>query len=239
VPRAPAPPKTIPLPAGLPAPVERFYRQVYGERAPLITSAVISGRGTLRPVGGITFPARFRFAHEAGRSYRHYFETTIFGLPVMKVNEYFVDGKGRMELPWGVEEGERIDQGANLSLWAETVATLPAILLADARVRWEPIDDATALLVVPFGATEERFVARFDPATGRLWLLESMRYKGAAGVKTLWLNESREWARLGDYMLPTVGSATWGDDGRPWLVFTFEDVAYNVDVDTSLEAQGP
>jgi hypothetical protein len=239
VPRAPMPPETIPLPAGLPAPVARYYRLVYGERVPVITSAVISGRGTLRPIAGITFPARFRFTHDAGRNYRHYFETTIFGVPVMKVNEYYVDGTGRMEMPWGIEEGQKIDQGANLSLWAEKAAMLPATLLADERVRWEPVDDATALLVVPFGTAEERFVARFDPATGRMWLLESMRYKSATGEKTLWLNQSSGWATLGGYMLPTIGSATWGDDGRPWLVLTIEDVAYNVEVDTSRAARGP
>ena len=55
-------PETVPLPAGLPAPVERFYRQTYGGRVPVITSAVITGRATLRPVpGGPAFPARFRF----------------------------------------------------------------------------------------------------------------------------------------------------------------------------------
>jgi Family of unknown function (DUF6544) len=239
VPQPPAPLKTIPLPTGLPAPVARFYRQVYGERMPLIRSAVISGRGTMRPVSGITFPARFRFTHEAGRNYRHYFETTVFGVPVMQVNEYFVGGTGRMELPWGVEAGQQIDQGANLSLWAETISMLPAAVLADARVRWEPIDDATARFVVPFGAAEERLVAHFDPATGRLRLLESMRYKGAAGVKTLWLNELQGWATLGGYTFPTSSSVTWGDDGKPWLVFTIEDVAYNVDVNMSLAAKGP
>jgi hypothetical protein len=235
----PVAPETIPLPEGLPAPVERFYHQVYGERVPLIRTAVISGRGTMRPIGGITFPMRFRFTHEAGRNYRHYMEATIFGLPLMKANEYYVDGKGRLELPWGVEEGAQIDQGANQSLWAETVATLPAVLLNEERVRWEAVDDTMALLIVPFGAAEERFVVRFDPATGWPWLLESMRYKGATGAKTLWLNESRGWARLGGYMLPTAGAATWGDDGRPWLRLTVEDVAYNVVVDTSRAAKGP
>jgi len=42
--------QTVPLPAGLPAPVERFYRQIYGDMLPLITSAVITGRATMRPV---------------------------------------------------------------------------------------------------------------------------------------------------------------------------------------------
>src|SRR5262245_32832546 len=42
-----APLETMPLPAGLPAPVARFYRQTYGEQVPVIHSAVITGRGTL------------------------------------------------------------------------------------------------------------------------------------------------------------------------------------------------
>jgi hypothetical protein len=35
--------ETMPLPDGLPAPVERFYRQVYGDDVPRIESAVITG----------------------------------------------------------------------------------------------------------------------------------------------------------------------------------------------------
>ncbi len=238
-PQQPGIPKTIPLPAGLPMPVERFYRQLYGESVPVITSAIISGRGSMRPVGSLSFLARLRFTHRAGQSYRHYFETTVFGLPVMKVNEYFVDGQGRMELPWGVQAGEQIDQAANLSLWGEMAAWLPAALLTDPRVRWEAVDDSTALLVVPFDQAEERFVARFDPATGRLWLLESMRYKGGSQAKTLWFNELREWGRVSGHTLPTVCTVTWGDDGRPWLALTIEEVVYNVEVDTSLAAKGP
>jgi len=40
--------ETIPLPDDLPAPVARFYRNIYGEQVPLITTAVISGRAEMR-----------------------------------------------------------------------------------------------------------------------------------------------------------------------------------------------
>lgn len=38
-------PKTVSLPGGLPAPVERFYRTVYGDQIPVIETAVFIGRG--------------------------------------------------------------------------------------------------------------------------------------------------------------------------------------------------
>lgn len=229
--------ETVPLPKGLPAPVERYYRKIYGERVPRITSAVITGRMQLRPYAGITFPGRFRMTHEAGKGYRHYLEATWFGLPVMKVNEWYLDGHGRLELPFGVSEGPEIDQGANLGLWAESL-WLPALLVTDPRVHWEPVDAQTALLVVPFGEEQERFVVRFDPQTSDLYLMESMRYKSGSAQKTLWINLTLETRTVNGYTIGAVGAVTWLDDGKPWAIFTVEDVVYNADVSAYIRARG-
>ncbi len=229
--------ETTPLPAGLPAPVERFYRQLYGDRIPVIRTAVLTGQATMR-IKGLTLPARFRFTHVAGQGYRHYFEATYFGLPVLKADEAYLDGHGRMELPFGVSEGPSIDQGANLGMWAELLAWLPAALLSDPRVRWEPVDATTAWLVVPFGEQEERFLTRFDPQSGLLALAEVMRYQDTATSKTLWLNQPLAYGELGGYTLSTRGAAIWQDDGKPWAIFAVDDVVYNVDVDGYIRSKG-
>ncbi len=64
---------TIPLPDGLPGPVDRFYREVYGDEIPVIDTAVIQGRSVIKPFMNIPIPARFVFVHNAA-GYRHYFE---------------------------------------------------------------------------------------------------------------------------------------------------------------------
>ncbi len=229
---------TIELPTDLPAPVARYYQVTIGERIPVIESAIITGRATVR-FAGLRFPARFRFTHVAGQDYRHYIEATIFGYPILKVNEHYLNNKSRLELPFGVVENEpKVDMAANLGLWAESI-WLPSLFITDPRVRWEAIDDTTARLVVPFGEDEDTFTVTFDPQTGLLTKLEAMRWKEATDeAKILWRNEALGWQTFHGIKITSPGSVTWVDEGTPWATFTVEDVVYNVDVSEYVRAKG-
>lgn len=233
-------PHTIPLPAGLPAPVARFYRTVYGDRVPVIETVVMTGRATIKPMFNLALPARFVFVHRAGYDYRHYFEATWFGVPFLKVNEGILDGKSFFESPMGsYADDPNTNQGANLALWAEA-GWFPALLVTDPRVRWAPVDDRTALLYVPFETGQETFVVRFNPETGLIDLMEAMRYRspGADQPKILWLTRNLPGPTLPGLKLNATGSATWLDQGQPWAAMTLETIVLNADVSAYIRARG-
>jgi len=231
---------TIPLPAGLPAPVERFYRTVYGENIPVITNVVLQGRATMKPFLNIPIPACFVFVHNAGKDYRHYFEATLFGLPLMKINEGFIDGKSFFEGPMGSYSNDpNSNQGANLALWAEAT-WFPALWITDARARWEAIDEYTAILFVPFEKAEENFIVRFNPQTGLIDTMEAMRYResGEDKAKILWIARNEAGQPVAGTNINAVGSVMWLDQGTPWAVFNVEELVYNVDVSTYILQKG-
>ena len=232
--------KTVPLPENLPAPVERYYRAVYGETIPVIESAIFQGHATIRPIMNIPLPARFVFVHNAGKEYRHYIEATWFGLPFMKVNEGYVDGASFFEAPIGnIHDDAATNQAANLAVWAEA-GWFPSIWLTDPRVRWEALDDRTALLFVPFEDKMENFVVRFNPETGMIDNMEAMRYRdsGDQAKKILWITTTEKGENIEGTNISRVGSATWLDQGKPWATFTLGEAHYNPDVSEYIHQKG-
>jgi hypothetical protein len=208
---AEAPPlETRPLPGALPVPVERFYRQKYGDEVPVITSAVVSGRGRMAPFG-VALPMRFRMLYAVGQDYRSEFQATFYRFPVMSAIETYIDGHGLGRMPMGIDEGAWFDQAVNVRVWCELLEWMPAALLSDTRVAWEPVDDSLALLRVPLGDGYERVVVRFDPATGRLLYFEAMKGRTPT-EKLLWVN------------------GIWVDQGKPWITLNIEELLYNVPV---------
>lgn len=228
-----------PLPQGLPAPVERFYRQIYGDCVPLITSAVFTGRVRLSPFLGIPLQGRFRFIHDVGKGYRHYIEAAFWGFPIMKVNERYLDGDSLFELPFGApQRGEKLNQAANIGMWAE-LFLIPCVFLTDPRIRWVDVDDENALLVVPFKDQHETFIIRFDPDSHMIRYSEIMRFRDVGSAqKSLWITTGLRNEYRDGLPVDHSGAATWLQDGKPWAVFQTEEVRENVDVAEVIRARG-
>lgn len=231
---------TSPVPAGLPAPVARFYAAAIGDQAPVITSAVLTGRGVMR-INGLRFPVRYRFTHAAGQGYHHYMEPTIWGLPLFKVDEWYLDGHARMVLPMGtIENDPKTDLAANLALWGESIG-FPSLYITDPRARWEAIDDTHARLVVPAPAGEESdsLVFAFDPDSGLVLSMEAMRWKSPdAPAKLSWRIDLADWQRVDGMLVPTYWALTWEDEKGAWFTATLEEFVYNVDVAEYIRKSG-
>ncbi len=158
----------------------------------------------------------------------------------MKVNERYLDLRARMELPWATDEGEKLDQAANIGMWAELAGSAPSVLLTNPRVRWEAIDDRTAALVVPLGEHEtDRITVRFDAVSGKIRSLKAPRYRSSTSArKVMWIAAHIGTKTIGPADVPAVGMAMWLDQGKPWAFFTAEDVRTNVDVGEYVRARG-
>lgn len=217
---------TIDLPPDLPEPVRRYYLTAFGAQIPRVESLVVWARAKIRR--GIWMPLRSWVAHVPGYDFRRYMEVTWFGLPVMKVIDEYVNGRGMTKVGKQEDTGPYIDQAANLILWAEAAA-IPSLLISDPRVRWEASDDASARLIVPFAGQEDALTVRFDQQSGLITRMEALRHKNGP-EKILWLVDFLGWGRFHDALLPTRISITWADDGTPWSYWDWEAFEWNVDI---------
>ena len=220
---------SIAPPADLPPPVTRYVQAVFGDRIPVVQSALISGTARLR-INGLVLPARFRFYYEAGHAYYHYIQTTWFGLPLLTVNERYQHGAAVLDLPGNrIENNAQTNAAGNLGLWAEGI-WMPSIWFTDERVRWEPVDEHTARLIVPDAAPEETFTVRFDPHTGLLSDITTLRYQDPASAqRTRWINRALEWRTVNGVKIPWRAETQW-DDAPPWATWHIDAILYNVDV---------
>ena len=230
---------TLPVPADVPEPVARYYRATFGDRVPEIESAVITAHGYVR-LGGIPLPARFRFTHLARHGYRHYIEAIWFGLPVLRVNEWFLDGRARLDLPVGrVSNDPSTDSAANLALWLETVCWLPAVLATDPRVSWTDANDQQAVLVVPASSGADRITMTFDGQSGLVARMDTLRFKSPRdNTRIPYRGVNLAWRRLEGMQVASEVVVQWMDAKKPAFKFIVDDIVYNAGVAAYIRAAG-
>jgi hypothetical protein len=228
----------VPIPDGLPAPVERFARAIYGHSLPSAQTAMVMGRADVT-MNGVAMPARFRFYYDMNHGHYHDIQVTWFTLPIMAIHERYRDGHAIIDIPiiGRTEDDRYTDAASNQGFWAELIAWVPALALQDPRVRWEAIDETSARMIVPNAPAEEAFTLTFDPATGYLATLTAQRYQGSDGVRHHWQPNALEWRAVDGTPTMARSSISW-DDSAPWVVWDIDHVALNVDVSSRLAQFG-
>lgn len=221
----------VEIPAGLPAPVRRYFQVALGQPAPRIDSLVVYGRA--RANFGLWLPLRYRLVHRPGYDFERYMEVTWFGRPILKAIDRYVGGVG-MTGPLGrAATGPAIDQGANLILWAEA-PLMPSLWLTDSRIRWEAIDETTVRLIFPYGQAEDELTVHFDAESGLVDRLTALRYRDEASGKLPWRVDFLAWQSVNGAKLPARIAVTWEDQGAPWSYWDLEHVYWNVDISEML-----
>jgi hypothetical protein len=74
------------------------------------------------------------------------------------------------------------------------------------------------LVGVPFGEKTQWVVLRFDPQTGKITYVETVKARNAK-TRVLWIN------------------SVWFDKGKPWVELNVEDSVFNVDVGEAIRSQ--
>jgi hypothetical protein len=225
------------LTSTLPEPVARYAEAIAPEGLPVVETALVAGKAKLT-FNGLTFPARFKFYHDAGNAYYHHIQLLWFGLPILTVHERYRDGAAELALPIGeVVNNPKVNAAALMGLWAEAI-WFPTTLLTDTRTHWTATGDHSATLLVDGMAEEEIFTVRFDAESGLIRDLTSLRYKQPGDQhRTLWFNEVLSWGTFNGVHVPSVAQIRWGNDA-PWAKWQVEQVLYNADVSARLAAFG-
>ncbi|MBK9747627.1 MAG: hypothetical protein IPO91_12700 [Chloroflexi bacterium] len=227
-----AAPSMIPIPEGLPAPVDRFARAVFGDSLPDVQSALVLGRAQLAPTG-LPMPTRFRFYYDAARSsHYHDIQVTWFNLTFMRIHERNLEGHTQLDLAviGQVNDQPKTNRAAIQGYWSEVLAWVPSIALTDPRVRWEAVDDTIVRLYLPGLDDAEAFTVRFAADTGLISQIETMRYQNEDNAERWhWFNRILEWGTVDGLRVPVRAQTQWRADS-PWATWEIEQIALNVDV---------
>jgi hypothetical protein len=119
-----------------------------------------------------------------------------------------------------------------MGLWAEAI-WFPTTLLTDPRAHWTETGDHSATLLVDGMAEEEMFTVRFDPESGLIRDLTSLRYKQPGDQhRTLWFNEVLKWEMFNGVRVPSIAQIRWGNDA-PWAKWQVQHVLVKQQINKS------
>lgn len=224
---------------GLPAPARRLLLRAIAPGTPLASSVELRMRGTIqldREREPMAMRAEQLLRHGDGFAWR---ARVASGAMRIRGYDRLLGGTGEMRwwlygvVPVVRADGDDYDRSAAGRLAAETIWLLPSALLPAAGAEWEPVDDSTARVRLPWtGETEPVEVTVDDD--GRPTRVSIRRWNGdpANGPvgRLPFIADSMARERTFDgYSIPTTVRAGWrldAPDAFPFFHAVIEEAVY-------------
>lgn len=227
----------VPVDGELPAPVRRYLDRADPGEGPPIRVARIHQTGEFLlspPDGWAPFSATQLFTVEPPGML---WDATIRMAPFvsMRVRDSYVDGTGSMHgailgLVTVLKEGgsPRMAE-ATLARYLAEAPWFPTRLRPSPDLRWEPVDDSTAIATLRDGAVEVSLTFRFDTA-GVSGVRADRRFRGKEEEPAWapWEGRFHDYRERDGVRIPTRAEVFWVIDGeeRPYWRGTIESAAY-------------
>ena len=217
----------------LPVPVARFVELATAAHPDPIHTVVIETSAWMRRPKLPPIPLEIRMSHQLGEAFVHEIRVGRGVLSVGFGLDAFVDGHGLMKVGPSILTGPTFDQGALIAMWGEAL-TFPTAWLSRGDVRWQPIDEDAAWLVVPARDGKVPIKVTFDRASGWPALCEADRYRTPDSMVD-WFGYWRDW-HVDDAGLfaPHRLLVRWADEDRPWLDVRVDSIRANAPIERAL-----
>jgi len=204
----------------LPAPVERYLRLVLRPGQPMIAAAHLRHTGTFNLSDSsqrwVPFTSDQRvITRRPGFDW----DARIAVAPgiAVRVHDAYIGGEGLLHaallamFPLVIQRGTpELAEGELMRFLAES-PWYPTVLLPDQGVRWEPLDEHSAVAILADGRVSASLVFHFAPNG----LLESVRSErrgrlvAGVSVPTPWQGRWSDWRWMNGVRVPTRGEVAW------------------------------
>lgn len=215
--------------AGLPEPVQRYFKLTLKEGQPYIQSARLQHNGQFKTGEGKDW---------VNIKGEQYFTTSQPGFiwkgttTMFTARDMFIKGKGRLVVSlfsiYNIVDGkgEKFNQGELLRWLGESV-WYPTNLLPDEKLKWTPIDLNTAKITFTCNGLSIFYIVSFNEI-GEITQLETKRFMGEENLET-WVGKMHNYKEINGIKVPTTIEGIWklqtGDYN--YAKFTVTKLEYN------------
>jgi len=234
------PPKTMPIPPDLPAPVANYINQIHGQDPGAARSVVVYGQGQFRVrrlplIGYLWAPLAWTLHILPGEAFVWQARIYWWRNLIVDGGEEYREGQGRFSMGKKTIEGETMNRSEQVVMWLYTLLYAPVAVLEFPGLLWTTEGEHSASLKIPAGEQFLSFRLDFDAHSGRLAQIETQRPASRSGEFFPYQVKIGAYRSVGNNLtLPTRFSVAWEKD--EYARYEVAGVSMNAPVDEVIAA---